>query len=88
MEIKIESWDVNPNVKTPPSAIRRELYRDTLDEWSNDHLSTAKLNNEDYKVVYDGILEAMAVVENNPIDGPRLAAWGGYGMCVTYPLAS
>jgi hypothetical protein len=48
-----------------------------------------KLDSKDYKAVYDGILDAMAIVENDPIDGPslqeRLTAWAGYGMYVTHP---
>ena len=47
-------------------------YRNALDEWSDGHPSTVKLERKAYKLVYDEILRTMAVVENDPIDGPRL----------------
>jgi hypothetical protein len=57
-----------------------------LDEWSNGHPSTVKLERKEYKPVYDEILRMMAIVENDPIDGPRLherlTAWAGFGMYV------
>lgn len=62
-------------------------YRNALDEWSDGHPSTVKLERKAYKLVYDEILRTMAVVENDPIDGPRLherlAAWAGFGMYVS-----
>lgn len=60
-----------------------------LDEWSNGRPSTVKLEQKTYKPVYGEILSAMAAVENNRIDGPRLrerlAAWAGFGMYVLTP---
>jgi len=62
-------------------------YRNALDEWSDGHPSTVKLERKVYKSVYDEILRTMAVVENDPIDGPRLrerlTAWAGFGMYVS-----
>jgi hypothetical protein len=59
-------------------------FRNTLDEWSNGCPSTVKLEGKLYKAVYDEILHAMALVEDDAIDGPRLrerlAAWAGFGM--------
>lgn len=53
----------------------------------NGYPSTVKLERKDYVLIYDEILEAMARVEDNPIDGPllheRLAAWAGFGMYVS-----
>ena len=47
-----------------------------------------KLDSKDYKMVYDGILDALAIVENDPIDGPRLqerlTTWAGYGVYVLH----
>ena len=38
----------------------------------------------EYQAVYQGILDSMAVVEGNALDGPRLKerriAWAGFGM--------
>ena len=63
-------------------------YRNVLDKWSNGHLSTVKLDSKDYRPVYNGILDAMAIVDDDPIDGPRLwehlTAWAGYGMYATH----
>ena len=57
-------------------------YRNMLDEWSNGRPSTVKLEWKLYQEVYHGILHAMAAVEDDPIDGPRLherlAAWAGF----------
>ena len=58
-----------------------------LDEWADGYPSIVKLERNAYKQVYDGILHAMATVEDDPIDGPqlheRLTAWAGFGMCVS-----
>ena len=63
-------------------------YRNALDEWSNGHLSTVKLDSKDYKPVYDEILAAMAAVKGDPIDGPllqdQLTRWAGFGRYVTF----
>ena len=73
-------------------------YRNTLDEWSNGHPSTVKLERKLYKAVYDEILRAMAAVEDDRIDGPRLrerlTAWvsghsnPSYQACTSVPNTS
>jgi len=51
-----------------------------------------KLERKEYKPVYDEILRMMVVVENDPIDGPRLrerlVAWAGLGTYVSIPPAA
>ena len=47
---------------------------------------TVKLEWKAYKLVYNEILHAMAVVENDPTDGSHfckcLTIWAGFGMCI------
>jgi hypothetical protein len=59
-------------------------YRNALEEWSTGYLSTVKLDSKDYGPVYNEILDAMAAIKEDEVDGPpfqeRLAAWAGFGM--------
>jgi len=71
-------------VPKPLVALIGAVYRNTLDEWANGYPMTVKLERKPYKEVYDEILRAMAIVEEDETDGPRLqerlAAWAGFGM--------